>query len=91
MKILFINGETEVCTQAFCDVVNITGRQFLVCQILNVLFDVGCVDFIKLRDAMMFLYVDQEIQCIIVVSLDGSFTQLTKMTVEFEFLQTVFC
>ena len=86
-----VGQEIKVDIFAAGDVVDVTGRQFFICQILDVFFDVWCVDFIKFGNVMMFLYIDEKVQSVIVVSFDCALAQLSEMTIQFELLQTVFC
>ena len=53
-------------------------------MILNVVFDMKRIDFFNLCNAMMLLSIDQKIQGVIVISLDGSFSQPPKLTIQFE-------
>ena len=43
------------------------------------------------NNAMMFLYIDEKVQSVIVVSFDRALAQLSEMTIQFELLQTVLC
>ena len=89
--ILLLDGKGEVGTEAFENTVDVAGRQLLLQEVLNVVFDVDGADLLYLRYLVVLFCVDQEVQGIVVIPFDGSVRQPPELTVQFELLQTVFC
>ena len=52
----------------------------------SILVKMYIIDFLRFCDAMVLLCADQEIQGIVVISLDCSHRQPPKLTVQFELL-----
>ena len=91
MDVFLLDGKAKVGTQTFEKVVGVGSGQLFAEKVLNVMLDVQGVDFLDFCNAMVLLCVDQKIQGVIVITLDGSVSQSPKLTVQFEFFQTVFC
>ena len=74
----------DLSTQTFENVVSIGCGELLTEKVLDIVLDVKGIDFLHLCNVMVLLCVDQEIQSIVVISLDGSLGQPPKLTVQFE-------
>ena len=70
VDVFLLDGKAKIGTQTFENIVGVGGSQFLAEKVLNIMLDVQSVDFLYLCNAMMLLCVDQEIQGIVVISLE---------------------
>lgn len=77
-------GKAKIGTQTFENIVGVGGSQFLAEKVLSIMLDVKGIDFLHFCDAMVLLCVNQKIQGIVVISLDGSVSQPPKLTAQFE-------
>ena len=81
--------KAKVGTQTLKNVVGVGSSQFLTEKVLDIVLDVKSIDFLHLCNAMMLLCIDQEIQGIVVISLDCPVSQPPKLTIQFELFSTV--
>ena len=65
-----MDGKAKIGAQTFENIVGVGGSQFLAEKVLNIMLDVKGIDFLHFCDAMVLLCVDQEIQGIVVISLE---------------------
>lgn len=84
MDVFLLDGEAEVGTQTFENVVGVGCGELLTEKVLNIMLDVKGVDFLYLCNAVVLLSVDQKIQGIVVISFDRSGCESPKLTVQFE-------
>lgn len=70
VDVFLLDGKAKIGTQTFENIVGVGGSQFLAEKVLNIMLDVKGIDFLHFCDAMMLLCVDQEIQGIVVISLE---------------------
>ena len=84
MYVFLLDGETEVGTQTVENVIGVGCGELLTEKVLDIVLDVKCIDFLHFCNAMMLLSVDQKVQGVVVISLDGSGCEPPKLTVQFE-------
>lgn len=70
VDVFLLDGKAKIGAQTFENIVGVGGSQFLAEKVLNIMLDVKGIDFLHFCDAMMLLCVDQEIQGIVVISLE---------------------
>jgi hypothetical protein len=84
VDVFLLDGKAEIGSQTFEYVVGVGCGELLTEKVLDIVLDVKGIDFLHLSNTMMLLCIDQEVQGIVVISLDCPVSQPPKLTIQFE-------